>query len=187
MRSESPSVFSAFLLLLLTLPANGADAAVNNLPTAGPSRVSIVEQNGKMTLMLNDQPFAVNGAGMGYSDEQGVATLAAAGGNAFRTWDTDALDVQLAAAARYGLMVLVGLDLRKELQGFDYNDDVAIKQQHERLMAIVNKYRQHPNVLGWILGNEPNLMVDGDGQLVPANPLVYTAIGQLSLQHHNDC
>ena len=109
MRLESPSVFSAFLLLLLTLPANGADAAVNNLPTAGPSRVSIVEQNGTMTLMLNDQPFAVNGAGMGYSDERGVATLAAAGGNAFRTWDTDALDVQLAAAARYGLMVLVGL------------------------------------------------------------------------------
>ena len=180
MRSKYHSVLSTLLLLVVMLPPNGNNAAESNVPTAGPSRVSVIEQNGTMTLMLNDQPFLVNGAGMGYSDEQGVATLAAAGGNAFRTWDADALDVQLEAAARYGLMVLVGLDLGKELQGFDYNDRSAIGEQHKRLMAIVNRHRHHPNVLGWILGNEPNLMVGGDGELVSANPLVYTAIGKLA-------
>ena len=161
-------------------PAIGNNSEVKSLSGTGPSRVSIVEQKGVTTLLLNDKPFAVNGAGMGYSSEQGIASLAAAGGNAFRTWDTHALDAQLEAAARYGLMVLVGLDLGKELQGFDYNDRTAVEQQHDRLMAIVNKYRDHPNVLGWILGNEPNLMVGGDGQLVPANPLVYTSIGKLA-------
>ena len=174
-----PLIPAALILVALSL-ALACDTSVRVISASSPSHASIAERNGRMTLMLNDQPFSVNGAGMGYSDEQGIASLAAAGGNAFRTWETDALDVQLDEAARHGLMVLVGLDVGKELQGFNYKDSTAVEQQHERLMAIVRKYRHHSHVLGWILGNEPNLMMAGDGQLVPASPLVYTAIGKLA-------
>jgi len=181
-------IVTTLILSATVLPLMGAESAVKTgsetavkmQPAQGPSRVSIIEDNGLMTLMVNDQPFIVKGAGMGYSDEKGVASLAAAGGNAFRTWETGALDVQLEAAARHGLMVLVGLDVGKELAGFDYNDNKAVEQQHARLMGIVEKYRQHPNLLGWILGNEPNLVVGAEGQLVPANPGVYSAIGKLA-------
>ena len=144
------------------------------------STVSIVERDDHATFLINDAPFFVNGAGMGYTDDAGIKTLAAAGGNAFRTWDTAALDNQLAAAKKYGLMVLVGLDVGKQLQGFDYQDAAAVSEQQERLLAIVEKYKSHPNVLGWILGNELNLMVNDQGQAVSANPLVYTAVGELA-------
>ena len=144
------------------------------------STVSIVERDDQATLLVNDAPFFANGAGMGYTDEAGIRKLASAGGNAFRTWDTAALDSQLAAAEKHGLMVLVGLDVGKQLQGFDYRDVTAVNEQQERLLSIVEKYKSHPNVLGWILGNELNLMVDEQGQAVPADPLVYTAVGELA-------
>ena len=144
------------------------------------STVSIVQRDDQATLLVNDEPFFVNGAGMGYTDESGIAKLAAAGGNAFRTWDAMALDSQLAAAKKHGLMVLVGLDVGKQLQGFDYRDVAAVNEQQDRLLSIVDKYKSHPNVLGWILGNELNLMVNEQGQAVPADPLVYTAVGELA-------
>ncbi len=117
---------------------------------------------------------------MGFNDKQGVKRLADAGGNTFRTWDTHSLHVQLEAAVEHNLMVLVGLDVGKELQGFDYNDAAAVEAQHIRLMNIVAQHQDHPNILGWIMGNEPNLMVSDDGQLLPANPLVYESIGRLA-------
>lgn len=158
------------ILVIIALPALGA----------GPSVVTIVEREDSTVLLVNNQPFQVNGAGMGYTDAQGVKRLADAGGNAFRTWDTQSLDAQLEAALEHDIMVLVGLDVGKQLQGFDYNDAVAVDVQHKQLMDVVAKYQNHPNVLGWILGNEPNLMVSGDGHVVPADPLVYHAIGRLA-------
>ncbi|MFK8084076.1 MAG: hypothetical protein AB8B97_27650 [Granulosicoccus sp.] len=150
-----------------------------------PSVVSVTVQDDQAVLTVNGQPFVVNGAGMGYSDESGVASLALAGGNAFRTWDTASLDVQLEAALRNELMVLIGLDVGKQLQGFDYGNATLVNQQHQRLLAIVAKYQHHPSVLGWILGNEPNLMVNSEGQVIPADPSVYSAIGKLArdIQH----
>lgn len=168
---KSSRLFPRTLLLVtLSLPAIAAE----------PSVVSIIERKGKSELLVNNQPFQVNGVGMGYTDAQGVERLAAAGGNAFRTWDTQHLDIQLQAAFNHDVMVLVGLDVGKELQGFDYSDEQAVDVQHQRLLDVVQKYKDHPNVLGWIMGNEPNLMVSGDGELIPANPLVYAAIGRLA-------
>ncbi len=166
--------------LLLSLHLTAVLTTVTPALSAEPSVVSIVEQDDRAVLLVNNKPFQVKGAGMGYSDAQGVKKLSDAGGNAFRTWDTQSLDVQLEAALEYDTMVLVGLDVGKQLQGFDYSDAEAVGAQHQRLMDIVRKYQNHPNVLGWILGNEPNLMVAGDGQVVPADPQVYTAIGRLA-------
>jgi hypothetical protein len=117
---------------------------------------------------------------MGYRDEAGIQRLAEAGGNAFRTWDTENLGTQLDAANKHGLMVLAGLAVGKQLQGFDYSDEEAVKLQHERLLSEVRQYKDHPSLLGWILGNEPNLMINERGQLVPADSRVYSVIGDLA-------
>lgn len=166
------------------MPDNRAGAV-----TAGKtaSRVSIQRTADNWTLQFNGQPFVVHGAGMGYADEAGIASLARAGGNAFRTWGTEHLDVQLAAAERHGLKVLVGLDMQKQLQGFDYQDSDAVARQLAMLQSSVDRYKSHPALLGWIIANEPNLMIGPDGGAVPPDPAVYEAMGDvLDYIHEHD-
>lgn len=153
----------------------------------GASRVAILQSGEEWVLQVDGQPFVVHGAGMGYEDEPGIASLAEAGGNAFRTWGTEHLDVQLAAAERHGLKVLVGLDMQKQLQGFDYQDRDAVARQLAMLQASVDRYRSHPSLLGWIIANEPNLMVGADGMTVQPDPAVYDAMGDvLDYIHEHD-
>ena len=49
----------------------------------------------------------------------------------------------------------------------------------DELTETIDKYKNHPNVLGWIIANEPNLMIGGDGQAVPADAKIYDAIGDI--------
>lgn len=145
-----------------------------------PANVVIVDSDTGYSLRVNSQPYEVKGVGMGYSQQKDLAMFAAAGGNTFRTWESDLLDQQLEAARELGLMVLVGLDTGKQLTGFDYSDQSAVDAQHERLVEFVEGYKNHPNVLGWILANEPNLLFDNSGAPVPADPAVYDALARLT-------
>jgi len=147
--------------------------------TGAPSVVKISLHNNHWSLTVNNSPFEIKGAGIGRGDANSIASLAAAGGNAFRTWDTRNLGARLDAAQAHGLMVLVGLNVQKELQGFDYNDEAAVASQHAGVTAVIDKYKDHPALLGWIVANEPNLLVDNDGQLIPANPQVYDALNDI--------
>ena len=144
-----------------------------------PSIVTLSRSETEWALQVNGQPFTVKGAGMGYSDDAGIASLATAGGNAFRTWETENLDAQLAAAQRHGLMVLAGLGMHKQLQGFDYNNREAVAEQLERVKAIVDRYKDHPSLLGWIIANEPNLMIDENGAAVQPDSAVYDAMSDV--------
>ena len=178
---------SLSLTILLTLFSYSSSSAAqksemtdSGLPWSGSSSVRVSELDGQAMLTVNGTPFFVNGAGMSYRNEAGIHSLANAGGNAFRTWDTAAIDVQLDAASKHGLMVLVGLELGTQLQGFDYSDNDAVAEQAQRLLATVQRYKDHPALLGWILGNEPNLMVNDLGEVVPADTSVYAAIGDLA-------
>jgi len=115
-------------IIAMTLPSLSLSAARESASHAScGSNVSVVRSGDDWSLNVNGQPFPVHGAGMGYTDAAGISSLADAGGNAFRTWGTKDLDAQLAAAERLGLKVLVGLDMQKELQGFDYDDSDALQ------------------------------------------------------------
>ena len=168
-----------FLIPLMLSPIATAANLETDSNTSCGSSVEILRSGNDWSLQVNGQPFTVLGAGMGYTDAAGVRSLADAGGNAFRTWGTQALDVQLAAAMRFGLKVLVGLDMSKELQGFDYNDNNAVAQQQIKIERIIEKYKCHPSVLGWIIANEPNLMIGADDAVVQPNPKVYEAINNV--------
>lgn len=164
-----------------------SESVAESMDNSSGSVVDIVHSGDDWTLQVNGQPFVVHGAGMGYADEAGIASLAKAGGNAFRTWGTEHLDVQLAAAERHGLKVLAGLDMQKQLQGFDYRDADAVAQQLTMLQASIDRYQSHPSLLGWIIANEPNLMIGPDGGAVPPDPAVYEAMGDvLTYIHEHD-
>jgi hypothetical protein len=76
-------------------------------------------------------------------------------------------------------MVAMGINLGKELHGFDYNDDKAVEAQLERVKKIVVKYKNHPNLLCWVVGNELNLLFDKDGGLKMVNSKTYIALQQI--------
>lgn len=149
-------------------------------PVPGPKTVKVAAPNGKFHLTVNGAPYQVNGVGLGYQDGERIKALKAAGGNTFRTWGVDHLDEALAQAAELDIMVAVGLETGKELQGFNYDDTGAVQAQYQSMTWIIDKYKNHANVLLWVIANEPNLLFDDKGQSIPVNPKVYDALANIS-------
>jgi hypothetical protein len=141
--------------------------------------VKIVKHNNQYSLAVNGQPYDVKGVGLGYKNDETVIALKEAGGNSFRTWDLNSIEQELAIAEKMGLMIAVGIVTGKELLGFDYNDEAAVAEQFKRVTNAIEKYKNHPNILLWVINNEPNLLYDEQGQLKNVNPKVYAAMGDI--------
>ena len=130
--------------------------AETKMPTA-PVAVEIVGTNAGYQLMRNGEPYVIKGAGMGRND---VENFAAHGGNSIRTWTTinESLDTKdlLDDAYANGVTVALCLTMQAERWGFDYDDEDAVARQLEMFRNEVLKYRDHPALLFWIIGNELN-------------------------------
>ncbi len=134
--------------------------------TAPGSKVQVVRQSdGTFTLLRNGEPYLVKGAGTGSGDGDGLAggdlqLLAASGGNSVRTWGIDQLERPvdgksfLDRAHELGISVTAGFWVQHVRHGFDYSDPASITAQRTRLRDAVLKYKDHPALLFWGLGNE---------------------------------
>ncbi|MEO9945029.1 glycoside hydrolase family 2 TIM barrel-domain containing protein [Paraglaciecola sp.] len=185
--------FTTFLLpslsrlLVVVTPLLLLVACAESKHTNTPSVVSITKSDGKYSLSVNDAPYDVRGVGLGFKNIQKVEAFKAAGGNTFRTWGMEHIDEELAIAAQLDLMIAVGISTGKELLGFDYNDEAAVAKQFKEVTAAIEKYKHHPNVLMWVINNEPNLLFDDQGKLKDVNPKVYAAMGDIiDYIHKND-
>lgn len=120
----------------------------------GPIPVEVKEENGSFQMYRGGKPYYVNGAG-GWRH---LELLASIGGNSIRTWSTgpDTMNL-LDRAHRFGISVCLGLNMGSERHGFDYDDEQAVSSQLERMRGEVLKYKDHPAVLMWGIGNELNL------------------------------
>ncbi len=113
-------------------------------------------------ILRHGEPFEVHGAG-GY---QHLRLFRDLGGNTLRTWGIEQLETEvngeslLDKAHRLGLVVVVGIWLKHPRHGADYGDESFLLEQRNRVRASVKKYRDHPAVLMWGLGNE--MEEDGD-------------------------
>ncbi len=139
--------------------------------------VEIVEVAGRYELLRGGQPFVVAGAGLEFSD---IGVFAAHGGNTIRTWRTDNAQFTgmelLDEAARHNVVVGLCIEIGRERHGFDYDDEAAVAAQLEYARGEVLKYKDHPALLFWIIGNEPNLHFE--------NPRVFDAINEISEMIH---
>jgi hypothetical protein len=81
--------------------------------------------------------------------------LKAIGGNTIRTWDTAGLGAILDEAAANNLAVIAGFYVpeSKYLDVF-YRDQKKVQAQYAAFRQIVQRYRSHPALLMWCLGNE---------------------------------
>lgn len=144
---------------------------------AEPMPVSLEQYGGGWRLLRGGEPYEVRGAGV---DGVDFEALAARGGNSLRTWAADipgrSAQEVLDAAHALGLTVSLCLNIARERHGFDYDDPAAVAQQFEEAKATVLKYKDHPALLTWVIGNELNY----DYQ----NPAVYDAVNDIAAMIH---
>ena len=134
----------AFVLLL------GVTAARAESPS-GPIAVKLVERDGRHQLLRAGRPYFIRGAGGDGSKE----TLARCGGNSLRTWGVSPqTEAVLDEAHRLGLTVTVGVWLGHKQHGFRYDDPAAVRRQFDEVKQAVLKYKDHPALMMWGLGNE---------------------------------
>lgn len=139
-------------------------------PLVAPAAVEVVGENGAYQLRRDGRPFFIRGA-VGW---QHLETLVRAGGNSVRS-GPQSLD----RAHELGLTVLVNLPMGKPRGGFDYNDRASLDRQKEEVRRLVLRYKDHPAVLMWALGNELEIRTT-EQQRVP----VWKAVNELARMIH---
>ena len=130
---------------------------------AGSGRVQR-NADGSFTLYYNGAPYFVKGGGVDATNPSPyyLQQFKARGGNSVRTWG---------AANAQGLTVCAGLWLLNGAE-MSYADPAQVKAQHDRLLAYVNTYKNHPAILFWGIGNE----YEGGG----TDPNMWKAVQQLA-------
>jgi hypothetical protein len=140
----------------------------------GAIKVEVKKTGSTYQLMRNGQPYFIKGAGgTGYMDR-----IVAYGGNSVRTWSTEGGMQILDSAQKYGLTVLMGLPVLPERHGFNYDDPAAVAKQMAMIRAEVIKFKDHPALLAWGIGNELNLSYK--------NPKVWDAVNDIAKMIHKE-
>ncbi len=136
-------------------------------------KVEVVGKKGAFQLLRGGEPYVVKGAG---ASGMALITVAARGGNSVRTWGVEAAQATLDAAQHHGLTVSLTLPVVAERFGFDYDNAAEVAAQLQRIEAIVRRYRDHPALLAWIIGNELDFN--------HTNPRVFNAVDAISRRIH---
>ncbi len=141
------------------------------VPAAGPIEVKLVRDDQGYRLLRGGKPYFIQGAG----GDGPLDLLARSGANSIRTWGAEHLDRTLDEAHKHGLSVAVGIWLGHERHGFNYNDADQVAAQAEMVRGVIERYKSHPAVLLWGLGNEMEGYAAGD------NAAIWSAINNLAV------
>ncbi|SEO34903.1 Glycosyl hydrolases family 2, TIM barrel domain [Mucilaginibacter gossypiicola] len=112
--------------------------------------VCIQNVNGKYQLYRNGKPFFIKGA----SGSTNLKQLAEAGGNTIRVWDTLNLGRVLDSAQANHLAVVVGLPMPSSESLEDFYNTPKANIYADKIANIVERFKNHPALLTWCLGNE---------------------------------
>jgi Glycosyl hydrolases family 2, TIM barrel domain len=133
-----------------------------------PSVVKVERDETGYHLTRDGRPYVIKGGG----GRAYLESLKAAGGNSLRTWGEDDLEPLLDRAQELGLTVTVGIWLGQERQGFNYNDAASVRGEIEKARGFFRRYRRHPALLMWGLGNE----MEGSGD----NPIIWRTVNEIA-------
>ena len=138
------------------------------------SIVEVVQTEGAWQLTVDGEPFYIKGAG----GDKHLDVLVSAGGNTIRTWGTENALAILDEAQEKGVKVMMGLWVQHERHGFDYNNTTRVKAQLENFRKEVRKYKDHPALLMWGIGNEYELGY--------SNTKVWAAVNDIAKMVHEE-
>ncbi|MFT4755201.1 MAG: hypothetical protein ACI85Q_002768, partial [Salibacteraceae bacterium] len=117
-------------------------------------KVEVVQnEDGQWQLLRGGEPYYIKGAG----GDTHLEELVEAGGNSIRTWSADGAQEVLDRAHAHGLTVMFGLWVQHERHGYDYDNEAANRSQLDYFTSVVKKYKDHPALLMWSIGNEVDL------------------------------
>jgi hypothetical protein len=156
-----PAVVSVALFVSFTALAVAQEPAPVSVSVEGTAESGF-------RLARDGKPYFVRGVGL---TNGSLAAAKAAGANSVRTWGAEHLGSLLDEAQAQGMTVCAGLWLGHERHGFRYADRQAVERQAAEVRRAVQRYKDHPALLVWGIGNE----MEGDG----ANPEIWKAIGEL--------
>lgn len=126
------------------------DSTAVDAPKA--SVVRVVRTENGYQLLRNGEPYFIRGAGAVGAVH--LDLLERMGGNSIRTWAADDLGPVLDAANEKGITVMIGLWVAHGRHGFDYSNPKAVAAQLEDFRVKVRRYKDHPALLVWGVGNE---------------------------------
>lgn len=135
-------------------------------------KVEIVGENGNFNLLRNGEPYFIKGGG-GYTHFDKIREN---GGNSVRVWHSDNAQQILDEAHKNGLTVTLGLWMEREKEGFNYYDKKMVAEQLEKFRKVVLRYKDHPALLLWGVGNEVNVGA--------TNTKVWDAVNQIAEMIH---
>ena len=120
--------------------------------------VEVILKDGKYTLYRHGEPYYIKGA----SGTSNLELLKKIGGNSFRTYTTENANELLDKAQELGLTVMLGVWVEPYSKHNDLTDTNFTKRTLRFIEREVNRYKDHPALLMWGLGNEvhpiaPNL------------------------------
>lgn len=147
-----------------------------------PDKPTVEVRNKK--LYVNGEEFFVKGAAINGGNNKGDGsnpfydTAHERGANVVRTYSQINMSV-LDDFARKGMYINMGLVIGKESEGFDYNDETARKKQINTLKSVVDRYKNHPAILMWCIGNEVESTTKADGTSFKLNVNVWKDINEI--------
>lgn len=148
--------------------------------SAGPVPVSVERTDDGWVMLRDGEPYFVRGVG----GANALDLLVEMGGNSFRTWSADDAERVLDEAHERGLTVTMGLWLQHPRHGFNYRDAEARQAQLERMIKRVDRYKDHPALLAWGVGNEVELQAGDQADLaLEAVEEVAAAIKRIDPNH----
>jgi len=151
--------------------AGGGATAAPPAGKAGPAVVRVVGAGDGYRLTRDGKPYVIKGAG----GDGPAEALSAAGGNSLRTWAADkTTGATLDQAQSLGLTVTVGFWLGHERHGFNYNDADQVARQYDEARRAVLRFKDHPALLIWAVGNEMEGVGKGD------NAAIWSAVNNIA-------
>ncbi|MFT0860472.1 glycosyl hydrolase [Ancylobacter sp. G4_0304] len=129
-------------------------------------------------LRVDGSPFRVRGA----AGDGPLPELAALGATTVRNYGGDP-GALLDAAQAAGLKVIVGLWVEHPRRGVDYADRAFVERQLAAFRVIVERYRTHPALLMWGIGNEVESELADTSAVWPALEEVAAMVKRLDPAH----
>ncbi len=114
------------------------------------ARVSIGQVNGQSRFLIEGAVHEIKGLS-GYTYLKEAAKI---GANTIRTYDTTGLKAILDSAQDYNLMVVAGIWLPQTKDRWFVENEGEVDKFARGLADLGRKYRKHPALLSWCLGNE---------------------------------